>query len=160
MSIISDALKKANADRMPESSDKPLLKRSGSGSGAWGIAFFAIALVIAPFFIPRYLPHARSSSLQVRSALPLADAPGARIIPSTGGLAQVSVESASLPGAAQNAFNLQGTVWTQGRGRYAILNKRVVREGGMVGDFRVTRIDDRSVTLTSGSQELTVSQSV
>lgn len=156
MSIISDALNKANAERRPGArTGEP--RRSGRGH-SWLASVAILALLIVPFAIPRMLnrPSEPGPALPSSVALPLADTPDARV----SGLAQVSVESTGFTPAlssartilppASGATVVRGIVWTEDKGYYAILNDEVVRVGSRVGGMRVTKIVAGGVELSDG----------
>ena len=180
MSIISEALNKANAER--RGSQTP--RRSGSASPVrtWLSSLIVLAIMVLPFALPRILnraaahdPAAEAVSAAVApsaaealpDSLPMADTPAAGA--GSSGLAQISVETQPIPApmfaaADPPAFQpitrrLQGVAWTQNKGYYAILDDHVVREGSLVGQMRVTRITPSGVTLTNGTENFVIEKS-
>lgn len=175
MSIISEALKKANAERGRASSPAGM-SRLGAGSRSWLASVAILILLVAPFALPRFVgqkapggaPSAAQDTTAVSSGslLPIADAPEAR----SSGLAQMAVESARMSGSAWSAnaasvnsaagtMKLQGIVRTDAEGYYAILNNDVVRVGSQVGMMRVSRITASGVELTDGTRSEFVEKS-
>lgn len=162
MSIISEALKKAGSEHHARPSSDGLAaanQRRKSRSAMTSVII--LALLILPFAMPRFLSKSTSGSAskpsalstQNTAALPLADLPDSG---SGTGLAQISVESAGFPAAPPIAANpkmpqLQGIVWTENKGYYAILNNEIVAEGSLVGSKRVTKIAANGITLSDGT---------
>lgn len=170
MSIISEALKKANAER-----HQPAVTQSAGGpSGASGRSatrsvfstLLVLSVLILPFAIPRLLnrtspasdgPASVSATHASPAALPMADAPA---IDASSGLAQIAIETQAIPQQppAQAVFRspkthrLQGIVWTENKGYYAILDNEVIREGSLVGEMRVTHITPAGIVLANGSE--------
>jgi hypothetical protein len=173
MSIISEALKKADSDRhLKQANPQGPAARSASRN-SWLTSVAILGILVLPFAMPRLLgrtapagaPDA-SADAPLRTAfsadtpsLPLADAPDAR---SASGLAQVAVETAGIPMAmapvtpvaiTRDFGQLQGIVWTEDKGYYAILNNEVVRVGSRVGSMRVTRITPMGLELSDGTRK-------
>ncbi|MBP9732787.1 MAG: hypothetical protein KBD07_00260 [Candidatus Omnitrophica bacterium] len=164
MSIISEALKKAGSEHQSRPGLNGLAaanQRRKSGSVVTSVII--LALLILPFAMPRFLsknqngsaPASRTMTAENASSLPLADLPDSG---SGTGLAQISVESAGFPvalpitaSASSKSPLLQGIVWTENKGYYAILNNDVVKEGSLVGSMRVTKIAANGITLSDGT---------
>lgn len=186
MSIISEALKKANAEKI-SSAGAP--GGRGRAPRNWGSSVLVLALLVLPFALPRLLDRSgsqdpanrrdggRPAAADGSNPLPLADLPQTD---SGVGLAQVAVESGRLPvapaviaapisgpGAASTSVGrlvlsdrkLQGIVWTEDKGYYAILDGNVVREGAKVDSLRVTKITPMGVLLSDGSQDYFIEKS-
>lgn len=176
MSIISDALKKANSERHHAAASSR--KATGfSGIRPWASSLIILALLILPFALPRLLNRAGSATA---GTLPMANVPAAPQSGPLAGLAQTSIESGNLPGAGAlfpvsaralpqttdasaipgrpknavtsiNGRHLQGIVWTANKGYYAILDSEVIRVGNLVDNMRVTQITPAGVELTDGT---------
>jgi len=169
MSIISEALKKADTDRhLKQANPQGSAPRSATRH-SWLTTIAILSILVLPFAMPRLInktastagPEAPQGAAQVAlstdlPSLPLADAPDAR--PATG-LAQVAVETAGIPMASvapialTSGFGkLQGIVWTEDKGYYAILNNDVVRVGSRVGSMRVVKITPMGLELSDGTR--------
>lgn len=164
MSIISEALKKANAERGHRMGGGSVPARQDSASRRWISSVAILAILILPFALPRFLNNHRTSGSDA-PMLPMADVPQASS--SMSGLAQMAVESRPLPVPAPSAEKmtllsdrkLQGIVWTEDKGYYAILDNEVVREGARVGDYRVTRITPLGIALSDGTRNYFIEKS-
>ena len=179
MSIISEALKRANADRHRSAAGRPSPKSAGSTSiRPWFSSVLILVLLVLPFALPRLLQRpADAPAAGIESEGLSASASGA-------GLAQTSIESQGLPPSAamlqpatsvslpisagigvpaasparQGAVtsiggrHLQGIVWTANKGYYAIMDSEVIRVGSLVGNLRVTQITPAGVELKNETE--------
>ncbi len=162
MSIISEALKKANAERGRQSSAPTGAARPDTAPRRWISSLAILAILVLPFALPRLLTGRSTADT---AALPMADAPQASA--SSSGLAQMAVESQPMPASAAAAAapsilsgrKLQGIVWSEDKGYYAILDNEVIREGVKVGDYRVTRITPLGILLSDGDRSFFIEKS-
>lgn len=180
MSIISEALKKANAERHHAPSTSASTR--GSSVKPWFSSLLILAILVLPFVLPRFLNRGESSHAEsVASITTTAPAPlvmADKITDtSAAGLAQTSIESRGIPApssfmpAAISAYtqtaatpqkigrHIQGIVWTANKGYYAILDGEVIRVGSLVGGMRVTHISPAGVELSNGSETLFIEKS-